>query len=90
MPFNIEKIQRDCKWFDVDTVRVAIELYSKLGLVHKNSEGILEIVDFENLVGSETLGKTKRLKKSRRRKNNWTLSNKCSNPLISNIYNLNS
>lgn len=91
MPFNIEKIQRDCKWFDVDTVRAAIELYSKLGLVYKNSEGILEIVDFENLVGSETYwAKQKRLKRAEGEKIIGHCPTNVQNPLISNIYNLNS
>ena len=26
VPYDIDKIQRDCKWFTTDTVRVALEL----------------------------------------------------------------
>ena len=31
VPFDVEKIQRDTKFFDVDTVRVALELFKNLG-----------------------------------------------------------
>ena len=54
IPFDAEKIQRECKWFDIDTIRIAIELYSKLGLVYKNADGVLQIANFEDIVGSET------------------------------------
>ena len=66
IPFDPEKIQRECKWFDIDTIRVAIELYSKLGLVYKNKDGILQITRFEELVGSETYwAKQKRIQKEK-------------------------
>ena len=32
VPYNVEKIQRDLKWFDIDTVRVALELFKVLKL----------------------------------------------------------
>lgn len=89
IPFNIEKIQRDCKWFDIDTIRVALELYSKLGLVYKNQDGIIQIADFEEMVGSETYwAKQKRIQRG---VNNvgHSLEN-VQHSLISNIYNLKS
>lgn len=52
--FDTEKIQRDCKYFTLDTVRVALELYKKLGLVYVDNNGVLVLADYENLVGSET------------------------------------
>lgn len=86
IPFDAEKIQRECKWFDIDTVRVAIELYSKLGLVYKNEGGILEITEFQEMVGSETYwAKQKRLQ----REGGQVLDN-VQHTLISNISNLNS
>lgn len=30
IPYDVEKIQRDCKWFSTDTIRVALNLY-KMG-----------------------------------------------------------
>ena len=47
VPYNVEKIQRDLKWFDIDTVRVALELYKKLGLVYVQENGIIKISNFE-------------------------------------------
>ena len=83
IPFDPEKIQRECKWFDIDTIRVAIELYSKLGLVYTNEDGILQITQFEELVGSETYwAKQKRLE---RNKNIGQSLDNVQNTLISNI-----
>ena len=60
VPYDVEKIQRDCKHFDIDTVRVALELYKKLGLVYEQQDGILQIADFERLVGSQTISAEKK------------------------------
>lgn len=54
IPFDIEKIQRDCKYFTIDTIRVALELYKKLGLIYQQENGILSIANFNNLIGSES------------------------------------
>lgn len=60
VPFDIEKIQRDCKWFSHDTVRVALELYKKLGLIYENNDGVLAISNFDRLIGSQTYGAEKK------------------------------
>lgn len=55
IPYDAEKIQRDTKYFSLDTVRVALELFKKLGLIYQNEEdGCLSIAGYEELVGSET------------------------------------
>ena len=54
IPYDEAKIQRDTKWFSIDTVRVALNLYKALGLVYADNEGALCLTDHENLVGSET------------------------------------
>ncbi len=54
IPFDEAKIQRDTKYFNIDTIRVALGLYQKLGLVYVQENGILKISDFENLIGSES------------------------------------
>lgn len=54
IPYDAEKIQRDCKWFSIDTVRVALKLYQAVGLVYEDVDGTLVLVDHKNLVGSET------------------------------------
>lgn len=84
IPFNAEKIQRDCKWFDIDTVRIAMELYSKLGLIYKNENNLFTIANFEDMVGSETYwAKIKRLE--REKKDVGQIPTNVQNPLISNI-----
>lgn len=54
IPYDEEKIQRDTKWFTIDTVRVALNLYKSLGLIYADKNGVLCLTDHENLVGSET------------------------------------
>lgn len=54
IPYDEAKIQRDCKWFSIDTVRVALNLYKALGLIYADRDGALCLTDHENLVGSET------------------------------------
>ena len=53
IPFDEYKIQRDCKWFSIDTIRVAMELYKKLGLIYEDADGTLVISDHKGLIGSE-------------------------------------
>jgi hypothetical protein len=54
IPYDVNKIQRDCKWFSLDTIRVALELYKRFGLVYEEQDGTLVITDHKSLVGSET------------------------------------
>ena len=54
LEYDEDKIQRDCKYFSIDTIRVALELYKKLGLVYMQENGLLKITNFEELVGGET------------------------------------
>lgn len=54
IPYDVEKIQRDCKWFSIDTVRVALNLYRTVGLIYEDVDGTLVLADHSNLVGSET------------------------------------
>ena len=54
IPFDENKIQRDTKWFDIDTIRVAMQLYKQLGLIYEQENGILKISNFDRLIGSQT------------------------------------
>lgn len=56
-PFTIEKIARDTKHFDFDTVAVALELYKSLGLIYVEEDGILKIDNMTSMVGSESASK---------------------------------
>lgn len=67
VPYDIQKIQRDTKYFTIDTVRVALELYKNLGLIYENQDGVLAITNFDEMVGSETQS-TLRSRKSREQK----------------------
>lgn len=67
IPYDIEKIQRDTKYFNIDTVRTALNLYVSLGLIYKDENGCLSIADFQNLVGSES-GSAERVRRFRNQK----------------------
>ena len=54
IPYDEAKIQRDTKYFTIDTIRVALNLYKALGLIYQDENGTLCLTDHENLVGSET------------------------------------
>lgn len=54
VPYDINKIVRDTKYFDYDTVAVALELFKKLGLIYEEKDKTLRITDFEEMVGSES------------------------------------
>ena len=85
IPFDEQKIERECKWCDIDTIRVAMSLYKKLGLIYEQENGILKIADFEDLVGSETYwAKQKRLQRDKKELIGQSLDN-VQETLISNI-----
>lgn len=54
IPYDVEKIQRDCKWFSADTIRVALNLYKRFGLIYEDMDGTLVLVEHESMVGTET------------------------------------
>lgn len=60
IPYDEEKIQRDMKYFSLDTIRVAMGLYKKLGLIYEQENGILTITDFKNMIGSQTISAYKK------------------------------
>ena len=65
IPYDIEKIRRDCKWFSADTIRVALNLYQSVGLIYEDVDGTLVLADHNSLVGSETdWGEKKRRQRS--------------------------
>lgn len=54
MPYDVKKIVRDTKYFDFDTVTIALELFKRLGLVYEEENQVLHISNFSEMVGSET------------------------------------
>lgn len=69
IPYNAEKIQRECKWFSLATVRVALSVYKQIGLIFESPDGILTISNYSDIVGSETdYSAQKRLQRENRRR----------------------
>ncbi len=52
--YDIKKIQRTCKYFSEDTIRVALNLYRSLGLIYEETSGTLVMSNHHAMVGSET------------------------------------
>lgn len=69
IPYDAEKIQRECKWFSLATVRVALSVYKQIGLIFESLDGILTISNYSDIVGSETdYSAQKRLQRENRRR----------------------
>lgn len=67
VPYNVDKIVRDTKYFDFDTVTIALGLFKQLGLVYEEEEDkILKITNFDEMVGSE-VSSARRVRKFRER-----------------------
>ena len=69
IPYDAQKIARDTKYFSVDTVIVALELFKKLGLIYEANDNLLQIANYENIVGSSKMDEhAKRLNAERQRR----------------------
>lgn len=68
IPYDIDKIVRDTKYFEFDTVAVALELFKKLGLIYEEENKIFKITNYDEMVGSEC-SSAKRVREYRERKN---------------------
>lgn len=68
VPYDVDKITRECKYFSRDTVIMALNLYKQLGLIYQSQDGMLVVANLETMVGSETAGaQKKRLQRERNR-----------------------
>jgi hypothetical protein len=57
IPYTVEKIHGETKnWFSIDTIRVGLEMFKKLGLISLLENNIIKLADFDEIVGSETGG----------------------------------
>ena len=55
IPYDIDKIVRDTKYFDFDTVTMALGLFKQLGLIYESKDsGTLVITDYSHMIGSES------------------------------------
>lgn len=79
IPYSVEKIARDTKFFSADTVRVALELYKNLRLINVSDDNVLHIANFNAMIGnSKTDEHTKKLgaeRQKRYRERQKSLSN---------------
>ena len=57
VPYDVNKIVRDTKYFDFDTVTIALGLFKQIGLIYEDDENLLKISDFELMAGSESASK---------------------------------
>ena len=67
IPYDVKKIVRDTKYFDFDTVTIALELFKKLGLVYEEENHILRLTGAEQIVGSKW-SSAERVRKYREKK----------------------
>ena len=68
IPYDINKIVRDTKYFDFDTVTVALELFKNLGLIYEQEDKLLKIANFEAMVGYESANREAVKKREQRLK----------------------
>lgn len=54
VPYDVNKIVRDTKYFDFDTVTIALGLFKQLGLIYESDNNLLKIADYDNMVGFES------------------------------------
>lgn len=69
IPYTVDKIARDTKFFSADTVRVALELFQNLRLIVSEND-VMKIANYESMIGSETgWAQKKRLYRENKKKN---------------------
>ena len=54
VPYDIEKIRQECKYYSAEEVEEALKYLEDLGLISCQRNGTYKIVDFDKMVGSET------------------------------------
>ena len=92
IPYDVKKIVRDTKYFDYDTVAIALELFKKLGLVYEEDNHIFRLANADELVGSEAgNANAQRQKRFREKKKQSLLSvtNSNGNSNATNVTNSN-
>ena len=66
--YDEEKLQRDLKYFSIDTVRIALMLFEKLGLIYQQDDGTMKIADYEKYISYTTVSAEKKKEQRERRK----------------------
>lgn len=52
--YDAAKLQREAKWFPLEFVSKALSIFTELGLVEQDKDGVLVIAGYSDMVGSET------------------------------------
>jgi predicted phage replisome organizer len=52
--YDEQMLQRDLKFFKLETIAIAMKIFQSFGLVSETENGFMIITDYEKLVGSET------------------------------------
>jgi DnaD/phage-associated family protein len=87
IPYDVDKIQRDTKWFSTDTVRVALGLYAKLGLIYQEKDGTLVLANHSEMVGSETdYAAQKKLQRTNQRQINAEHCGQCPQDVHTDVH----
>ena len=76
IPYDVDKIKRDCKYFSRDTIVIALSLFKQLGLIFEQENGILKINSFDSMVGS-TSTSAARVKRMRGRQKALAIESEC-------------
>ena len=76
IPYDVDKIKRDCKYFSRDTIVIALSLFKQLGLIFEQENGILKINSFDSMVGS-TSTSAARVKRMRERQKALAIESEC-------------
>ena len=54
IPYDLERIRRDAKWFSAATISKGIEMFKRLGLLYLGDQGQCILANYASMVGSET------------------------------------
>lgn len=54
VPYDVDRIVRDCRYFSRQTVEKALDLYRKLGLIYAEENGNLVVSNHSQMVGSSS------------------------------------
>lgn len=84
VPLDFAKLKRDLKWFTLEQIQRAFELFSQLGLIYKDDDtGLIAISDFNEIVGTETYSA---IEKRKQRQNKIQEIDKRIDKGIENVY----
>lgn len=68
VPYDVEKIARDTKFFSADTIRAALRQFKDLGLIVVSDDNVLQIADYEKMVGNSKTDEYKKAQNAERQR----------------------